>query len=417
MLTEQQDFKTQFARLDTFLYQSRDLWQLRAFHCDDLPWKETFPTLARCVWNLDDVELERIDISAQQLLETLLPALEYDCQQAQLHWDSELLTSMLIPLSSSIKAKGDLLSANDESHFSAHIKGRKWQQIVAFTQSLPSDSSFPVLEWCAGKGHLGRLIAKANNVPVTSVEWQAPLCDAGDVFAQKWGLSQHFMCADAFKEGAQYIKQQQLAVALHACGDLHVTLLQLATQAKIRQLAISPCCYHLIQDEVYHALSKQGKVSPLQLSRQDLQLPLQQSVIANDKHNAYRLKEVAWRLGFDVLQKNIRNVATYLPVPSVKQSQLNGAFSDFCVWAATSKGVELPSGIDFDAFLDKGFERQRLTRRIDLVSHLFRALLERWLLLDRVCFLQEAGYKVSLSRFCEPQTTPRNAFIFASKQD
>ncbi|MCL1123720.1 methyltransferase [Shewanella surugensis] len=420
LVTKLEDFKTLLAHLDTFLYQSRALWQLSAFNCDALPWSDTFPTLAKKVWQLDDAALDAVDKSPERLLSTLLPALEHDCLQADAQWDLALLSSMLIPLALSSKEDKLLLSAVDEPHFSAHIKGRKWQQITAFTQALP-DSLFypalPVIEWCAGKGHLGRLIAQTKNVSVTSLEWQAELCEAGEAFAQKWALPQHFICTDAFKESGQYIAQKQSAVALHACGDLHVRLLHLATQAQTQQIAISPCCYHLIQESHYQALSSQGKVSQLNLSRQDLQLPLQQSVIANDKQNTYRLKEVAWRLGFDTLQRQVRKVNTYLPVPSMKQSQLNGPFKDFCLWAAQNKRFEIPNDIDFDVILAKGVERQRLTRRIDLVAHLFRGLLERWLLLDRVCFLQEAGYTVSLSRFCEPQVTPRNALILAYRQD
>jgi cysteine sulfinate desulfinase/cysteine desulfurase-like protein len=66
-------------------------------------------------------------------------------------------------------------------------------------------------------------------------------------------------------------------------------------------------------------------------------------------------------------------------------------------------------------YLHRGIERQRLTKRIDLVAHLFRRALEHWLLLDRVCFLQEQGYQVTLTEFCANSVTPRNALIQAIK--
>ncbi|MGP1782726.1 methyltransferase, partial [Shewanella frigidimarina] len=70
---------------------------------------------------------------------------------------------------------------------------------------------------------------------------------------------------------------------------------------------------------------------------------------------------------------------------------------------------------DWQEYLVIGELRQRLTRRIDLVAHLFRALVEQWLLLDRVCFLEEQGYRVTLSEFCSNSITPRNALIHAFK--
>ncbi|WP_306295557.1 hypothetical protein [Shewanella algae] len=48
-----------------------------------------------------------------------------------------------------------------------------------------------------------------------------------------------------------------------------------------------------------------------------------------------------------------------------------------------------------------------------MAAHLFRPIIERYLLLDRVCFLLEAGYRVQLGAFCEQATTPRNALIHA----
>jgi hypothetical protein len=146
-----------------------------------------------------------------------------------------------------------------------------------------------------------------------------------------------------------------------------------------------------------------------------LQLPLQQSVIANPKQQALRHQEIAWRLGFDALQRSSRGIDAYLPLPAIKQSQLSGEFTEFCHWAAAQKAVTLDADCDFDVWLEIGKQRQRLTRRIDLAAHLFRRALELWLILDRCCFLQESGYRVTLREFCANSVTPRNALILAQK--
>lgn len=412
-----EDTAKKLKRIDSFLTQSQALWRCRSFECECLPWSEGFPNLAEAVWLLSDDSLDAIDASQQKLNEALLPALTADLDAKGIQWPLGLLAESAIGVKSCgsvIDNAKALLCAEDEPHFCAHIKGRKWQQINAFVAKLPRDNT-PVLEWCAGKGHLGRLIAKAHHREVVSLEWQQSLCEAGEQFAAKWQLPQTFICADAFAGQSEQLHTEQLAVALHACGDLHVKLLQHASEAGTKQLVISPCCYHLIQAKQYQPLSQIAKASALTLNRADLQLPLQQSVIANDKHKGYRLQEMAWRLGFDALQRKVRGCNEYLPVPAVKQSQLNGEFEDFCLWAAESKGLRLATDLDFQAYQVTGEQRQRLTRRIDLVAHLFRALLEQWLLLDRVCFLQEQGYQVNLSEFCSNSITPRNALIYAFK--
>ncbi|PKH54195.1 methyltransferase [Shewanella sp. Choline-02u-19] len=427
-------FATQFKQLDSLLNLSRTLWQNRSFECRELPWGDAFPTLARSVWQIADDELDTIDACQLSLSERLLPSLKQDLQAAGSDWDLNLLLpeiaaaistepAEIIPSLNDVSTGSfndesiwplALLQANDMAHFSAHIKGRKWQQITAFVEHLP-DTKLPVLEWCAGKGHLGRLIAKATGRSVVSLEWQQSLCAAGEQFADKWQLPQRFVCADAFAEQQGQLEEQQLAVALHACGDLHVTLLQHASNAGTRQVVISPCCYHLIQAQYYQPLSMTAKTSDLLLTRADLQLPLQQSMIASAKGNQYRLQEMAWRLGFDSLQREMRQVDEYLPIPSIKQSQLNGEFETFSRWAADTKKVPLIDSIDWAHYQANGRERQRLTRRIDLVAHLFRSVFEKWLLLDRVCFLEESGYQVKLSEFCSNSITPRNAIISAFK--
>lgn len=418
-LQQQFTYSQQFSKLNQLLEKSAALWQVRAFEVIALPWAQDFPQLAAAVWMLADDELDGLDAEQSLLVKALSPVLSLDLKALGQDWDLSLLTNSIAAADKMLvvdETQVNGLSIDDEAHFSAHIKGRKWQQITAFVQHLPQ-LNLPVLEWCAGKGHLGRLIAKARGAEVVSLEWQAPLCEAGQAFADRWHLSQTFVCADAFTIDADtnpFTGQQQV-VALHACGDLHVRLLTLAAEAGTQALAISPCCYHLIQASHYQPLSNLAQQSSLKLSRHDLQLPLQQSVIANPKQQALRHQEIAWRLGFDALQRECRQIDEYLPLPSLKQSQLSGSFTDFCLWAAQMKAVNLAKNRDFEAWLEIGRQRQQLTRRIDLVAHLFRSVLEQWLILDRACFLQEQGYGVCVGEFCANSVTPRNSLILAQK--
>ncbi|BAJ03017.1 conserved hypothetical protein [Shewanella violacea DSS12] len=369
------------------------------------------------MWSIADVDIDKLDKVQAKLNAELLPALQRDLDRNESPWQLDLLQQVLADKDSSQKQPlTNLLSDKEASHFSTGIKGRKWSQITAFTAQIKQDSS-EVLEWCAGKGHLGRFIAKAHSRPVISLEWQRSLCDEGTKFADKWHLPQRFICADAFAPQQSKLKRDQQVVALHACGDLHVRLLRLASQANTRSIMISPCCYHLIQAERYLGMSEVVLESELVLSPHDLQVPLQHSTIANAKQVEYRHKEIVWRLGFDSLQREVNRSTRYLPIPSIKQSQLNNGFAAFCYWAAEKKSVVLSEDLDVNVYLELGVQRHRLTRRIDLVAHLFRAILEHWLLLDRVCFLEERGYSVKLTKFCSEAITPRNALILAEKPE
>ena len=109
-------------------------------------------------------------------------------------------------------------------------------------------------------------------------------------------------------------------VALHACGDLHVRLLRLASAAGCAQLAVAPCCYNRIAAEHYQALSAPAQASTLQLSLDDLRLPLAETVTAGQRMRRQRDLSMARRLAFDLLQRQQRGVDDYLPTPSLPTS-------------------------------------------------------------------------------------------------
>ena len=361
--------------------------------------------------------------------------------------------------------------------FAQGIPGRKWQQMRYFVRHLQpwlaqeqkqsqqvttsdqsvnncSDSDCKcepentrhILEWCAGKGHLGRLIAyqqqenpeetaSQDHYQITSLEWQQKLCQQGEQEAHKWQLQQSFVHGDAFDQQAgELIQPHTHAVALHACGDLHCQLIHHASQRQARSLLIAPCCYHLIRADSYQPLSEQAQQSHIQLSKQDLKIPLQETVTGGQRIGNLRDTELLWRMAFDQLQKQQLNSNDYMPLPTIPKHLLTGEFKDFIDWAISNRkldqcisvdmDVDVKAGVDklnldshLDSYLEKGQQRVQQIRRMELVQHLFRRPLELWLVLDRMLRLQEAGFHVELTEFCQKNLTPRNLLIKAYRSD
>ena len=440
------NFTSWFTELDALLVSNRCWWQLQPFHHRQCYWAESEVELTSALMALTDEQVTELDADSEQLAEWIS------------RWIPEAAT--LLRLSQLPKASHKTLLHETLPHqtllnqtwpqnapparMAEGIPGRKWQQLLAFVEQIPEGQS-PALEWCAGKGHLGRLMSALQGRPVNSLEWQSKLCAQGEQQALHWGLPQRFTCADAFSESsAQQVQAGEQVMALHACGELHTSLMRhwgqsiqqqsnsqqggqgakSCTQPEPSRLSLSPCCYHLIGSEFYEPLSAAAKASQLRLSRADLQLPLQQSVTAGAHVRRRGEQETLWRLAFDELQRDWRGVDEYLPLPNLKKSLLGGGFEAFARWAFEKKSLlefeercaSLPIGGSLtDEYLARGAERLKLTRRMELVTHLFRRPLEIWLALDRVLFLSEQGAKVSLSTFCEPALTPRNIFIHAER--
>jgi len=386
----------QFAALDTLLFSTRQYWQCTAFDYDAIPW----PELSSLLWALDDQQVSELDSDQNALYAYFAKAIK---------GLDELKSLCELPTTQQTRDEFPFWISNG-------IKGRKFEQLQDFVAAISQQKSqYPVLEWCAGKGHLGRMLAFNGAPSIHSIELQAHLCEQGQHSANQQQLSMQFSQANVLTDDVtEYFKVQQHAVALHACGRLHQTFMQQASNAKTQQISFSPCCYHLFTDNDYQAMSEPAKQSLLALTHRDLKLALQETVTAPSRVDKVRKTEVEWRLGFDALRKSVTAEQHYVSVPSVNKAIFSDSFKSFCLWAAEKKSLSLPEDIDYHEFLAIGKQRKRVTERVELVRHVFRRAIEVWLVLDRALYLQQQGYQVTVSTFCEKQLTPRNILIQAN---
>jgi len=387
-------FQSRWQQLDSVLHQYSPYWRFLPFYQPTPDWL--------------DSELWR---QLLQLTEAELAQLEQD-EQLKQQWLAPFFPDVPHRLESSPEwpqpGQMPFWLARD-------IKGRKQQQIEAFVAQLPH-LPLPVLEWCAGKGHLGRWLSFDQQRPVLSLEWQAELCQQGQQQADHWQLPQQFRHTDVLAVNAvNYIQPEQHAVALHACGELHQHLLRQAVLKGTRQLDVIPCCYHLIPSDSYCPMSARAAAGLLQsLSRDELKLAVQEQVTAGERVARLRHYEVWWRLSYQALYQACTGQQDYRPLASVAKHWFSGEFRAFAEMAASQHQWQIPADLDVQPFLQQGLQQQLHVRRLQLVRSLFRPLLEQYLVLDRVLFLEEQGYQVQLKRFCPAQLTPRNWWISAT---
>jgi hypothetical protein len=393
-----------FVRCSVLLQQYRDYWQLVPFACQQLPWHN--PALQQRLLSIPEEQLAAIDQS---------PAL-------QQHHFGDLFAGL-----ASVADYRHMATSNTPPDSAAMLKpfpfwlvngiaGRKLAQITAFASQLPQ-SSLPLLEWCAGKGHLGRLLSWQFERPVISIEWQEQLCRDGSTLAAQHKIPQHFVHADVLTpQGSAELAMQQQVVALHACGQLHIQLLQQAVAVGCQQLYVVPCCYHLIDSEQYQPLSALGQQHDLTLSQHDLKLAVQGQVTAGARIEKLRHTEVQWRLAYQALCAELTGNSNYRPLSSVSKHWFGGDFANFACWAAAEHQLSLPAKPDWQYYLQQGASHAALVRRIELVRHLFRRPLELWLVLDRALYLEQQGYQVQLNAFCDYHVTPRNLMLQAVRQ-
>ncbi len=394
-----------FQEISSIMAQCDTLWRFQPFHLSELyefPWDSSYPQLTPWLNTLLEDDIIRLKSDTSKLI-----------NQVSEYIPNILYLQSLSTLNRLKKTGFELLPKGSDSG----IPGKKLNQILSMAGVwLKDDDVSEWLEWCSGKGFLGQILASNSKAPVISFEWQQTLCVKGQSLADKKGLAIRFVQGDALKADSSRIMQpNQHAVALHACGDLHVNLIKQGCKVGLKKLSISPCCYHLIESEQYQPLSSEGKRLNLQLSKNDLRIPLQNTVTGGARVRRHRFEEMSFRLGLDSYLKEEKGKSTYTPIPSIKKSMLADGFEAFCCWAAMEKKFELGS-IDFEYWKKRGEDRFWKMERISLVQQVFQRPLEIWLILDRALYLQDKGYTVKIDEFCAEKDTPRNILIQAKKR-
>lgn len=394
------DLLARFQALDSFLLQHQAFWRPRPFHHLQLPWETELAELA--TW-LRSRSLEQAEASDNSPFTLSAPAPYPDlARQAQ-----------------ALSQLGEIpsLDSPPRAHaLSVDVPGRKLAQIQAFASHLQfRQRPAHWLDWCSGKGHLGRWLTQ-DDQHLTCLEYDLALIESGSALSKRLGLGAAHLQQDVLADDCdERLTKEHTPVALHACGDLHVRLLQLASRNGCPQLAVAPCCYNRIAGMHYQPLSAAAQGSGLQLSRDDLGLPLSETVTAGARVRRQRNQSMAWRLAFDLLQRQLRGIDEYLPTPSLPSDWFSKPFAHFCHDLAALREVPAPGEQGWSALEARGWQRLAEVRNLELLRNLFRRPLELWLLLDRALYLQEQGYHVKLGTFCDYQLSPRNLLLLAER--
>lgn len=380
-------------RIDALLPVFHGLWHPQPFHDVRPAWCEDWPALTGRLLALPDDRAECLNNDGEAALAYL----------ADFFPELDELAALL-----SVPAFAHVESRPRPARWARDIPGRKLAQIEAFAASIQPGGE-TVLDWCGGKGHLGRLLATDWQQPVHTLEIDATLCHEGTELAERLGLAQSFLAADALAV-ADWPKPGQHGVALHACGELHRRLIERGADCGVARLDVAPCCYYRGVAGCYQPLSGAAQTH---LVRDDLRLAVTETVTASPRLTRQRNKEMAWKLGFVAYRLQVSGVSgkTFKPVPA---AWFRGSFGEFLERMARRE--QLPVSAAAESFEVLGWQRQREVMRLSVVRHAFRRALELWLVLDLAVFMENRAYAVDIGTFCERRLTPRNLMLTAARQ-
>ncbi|MBL8435598.1 MAG: methyltransferase [Zoogloea sp.] len=388
--------RERFLELQAALKTHEALWRPSPFYMRRPPWCEAWPALAEAALALGDDALERFVADPDACRAWLVPLLPVAARLGELCDLAPLPRRALPPLG---------------RHFDWHIPGRKREQIEAFAAHGAAPRA-PLLEWCAGKGHLGRRLALSDGLPVSSLEIDPALCADAEHLATRAGVAQTVLCADALAPGSRDHVRGRAVLALHACGELHRSLVRSAAADGASAYRIAPCCYYRGAQDGYRPVSRDAD---LHLDGGALRLAVTETVTAPRRIQLKLARDQAWKLGFVALRNALQGEAIrpFKPVPGAWQGD---SFADYCRLLAGREGLALPDTVDWAEWEAAGERRRGEVRRLELVRHAFRRALEVWLVMDLTLGLEEAGFDVVVGTFCDRALTPRNLMVLAERR-
>lgn len=380
--------------LDEALAAFRPLWHAQPFREIRPAWCARWPALTAELLALGDAEQRHLA----------------DDGEAAAHFVARHIGELAgLPELARVAACPSAAMPDPGPFWSWEIPGRKQEQIVAFAASA-ARSGRPVIDWCGGKGHLGRLLALHWQVAVTTLEIDRILCADGALLAHRSSALQHFVETDVTQTESPTLPTGRHVVALHACGHLHRQLVEQAAACGTVALDLAPCCYYRGIGDDYRPLS--GKLRT-PVAADDARLAVTEAVTAAPRRLRQRDREMAWKLGFDAWRRQVGGYHDYRSFKPVPAAWMRGRFADFMALMTQREGLALPAACLLGELEERGWQRQREVMRLSIVRNAFRRPLEVWLALDLAVRLENDGYAVTLGRFCERRLTPRNLLISA----
>ncbi|MCB9681767.1 MAG: methyltransferase [Alphaproteobacteria bacterium] len=294
------------------------------------------------------------------------------------------------------------------------VRGRKWTQVGAFlaaVEPVVRTVDGPVVEWCAGRGHLGRTLAAHLDRPAWLLERDPHLC------APPEGIAEHPDVAhrqvDVLDDAVFGLVPERAAlVGLHACGRLTDRLFEAAWRRDAAMVAASPCCPHRLYGPDHHApRSRRAAAHGLAPTLDLLRLAVLDEVVATPRRRTLRRREQWLRIAVDLLARQHTGHDVHHGFRTVDRNTFDLPLDRFVREVVVPLGVPVPDVFDADALGRAATVELARQRALGLVRMLFRRPLELWLALDRAVGLAERGWRVDVGTFCAREATPRNLLI------
>jgi hypothetical protein len=299
------------------------------------------------------------------------------------------------------------------------VSARKREQLGALLGAMSPLASRcqRIVDVGAGGGHFARLAAEVFDRETVALDRDAArlrtFTDRRQQRAREVGvLDVRFVVTDLSRDQLE-LRATDLAVGLHACGELGDRLVLAAAAARC-DLALISCCLQKMQAPLRLPLSSAAGSFALQKAELGLtNLVLQpEGVEATQEDN---LRARAARLALrQLLRARGLDVRPGEEMRGVNRRRAQAGFEELAARVLAQRQLAPATGAELRFHASQAERDYAAIRRYSLPRNLLARLVELAVVLDRASALEERDLHVSVAQLFEQRLTPRNLLLLAS---
>jgi SAM-dependent methyltransferase len=287
---------------------------------------------------------------------------------------------------------------------------RKRAQLGALLAAVEpmAQSAERIVDVGAGSGHFTRLSAELFDREALGLEHDPARVASA---RRRAGARATFLTADA-RRGLTFT-ERDLAIGLHACGELGDHLVLAAGQARC-DVALVPCCLQKIAAPTRTPLSQLG--ADAELGREHLglaNLTAQPRGVEADIEATIAARQVRYALG-QLLRARGVALAPGAEMSGINRRKAHQGLAAVAERALSLRGLAEASAAELAEHEARAARDYGIIRRLSLPRSMLARLVEVLVALDRAAHLQEKGANVLVVALFSRAVSPRNIGIFGS---
>jgi SAM-dependent methyltransferase len=294
------------------------------------------------------------------------------------------------------------------------VRFRKRAQLSGLLSAVANmaEAASRIVDVGAGSGHFTRLSAELFQREALGLERNPERVKSAQKRALNSAVTASFVTVDA-RDTLQFA-EHDLAIGLHACGELGDKLVEAAAHAKC-DLALVSCCLQKISSPTRKPLS--SSVAAPELRREHLgltNLTAQPQGVEASIDVTIGARQTRYALGRLLRARGVVLEAG-AEMSGINRRRANAGLAAVAQLALTLR--ELPAASDAELAHHAALAAQHyaLIRRLSLPRSMLARLIEVLVSLDRAVHLEERGLDVQVATLFERAVSPRNIGIFASR--